>query len=100
MGLFRNRRKKDRGKTAADLHQEQPSQERSLHGDSPQEESPQQESPQQQSRFELAGPAVADPGAGRREVAAERRPNPDQPGWGRALGQELGRARESRPGQD
>jgi hypothetical protein len=70
MGLFRSRRKKSRGTAAADLHQDQ------------------------------TITAQADPGAARREVAAEQRPNPDQPGWGRALGQELGRARESRAGQD
>jgi hypothetical protein len=29
----------------------------------------------------------------RREVAAEERPNPDQAGWGRTIGQEISRAR-------
>jgi hypothetical protein len=36
----------------------------------------------------------------RREVTAEERPNPDQPGWGRTIGQEIGRARENRPSQE
>ena len=29
----------------------------------------------------------------RREVTAETRPNPDRPGWGRSIGQEIGKAR-------
>jgi hypothetical protein len=32
----------------------------------------------------------------RREVTAEARPDPDQPGWGRIAGQALGKAREDR----
>jgi hypothetical protein len=32
----------------------------------------------------------------RREVSAEARPNPDQPGWGRIAGQAIGKAREDR----
>lgn len=32
----------------------------------------------------------------RREVTAEARPNPDQPGWGRIAGQALGKSREDR----
>jgi hypothetical protein len=36
----------------------------------------------------------------RREVAAEARPNPDSPGWGQTLGQELGRARANRVSQE
>jgi hypothetical protein len=31
-----------------------------------------------------------------REVTAEARPNPDQPGWGQAIGQEIGKARGDR----
>lgn len=38
-------------------------------------------------------------GAARPEVTAEARPNPDQPGWGRVIGQEIGRAREDRASQ-
>ena len=36
----------------------------------------------------------------RREVTAEARPNPDQPGWGRTMGRAIGKAREDRAGQD
>ena len=36
----------------------------------------------------------------RREVTAEARPNPDQPGWGRTMGQAIGKAREDRSGQE
>jgi len=42
----------------------------------------------------------APPEIARREVSAEERPNPDQPGWGRTLGQEIGRARENRATRD
>jgi hypothetical protein len=37
--------------------------------------------------------------AARPEVTTEERPNPDQPGWGRILGEEIGRARENRASQ-
>jgi len=66
MGLFRNRGRKNREKAAAALLTEQTS-------------------------APKAPPEVA-----RREVNAEERPNPDQPGWGLTLGQEIGRARENR----
>ncbi len=36
----------------------------------------------------------------RREVSAEARPNPDQPGWGRTIGQQIGKARENRASQE
>jgi hypothetical protein len=36
----------------------------------------------------------------RREVTAEARPNPDQPGWGRTTGQAIGKAREDRARQE
>ncbi len=36
----------------------------------------------------------------RRQVTAEARPNPDQPGWGRTIGQEIGKAREDRPSHE
>jgi hypothetical protein len=35
----------------------------------------------------------------RREVTAKARVDPDQPGWGRAIGQEIARAREERSSQ-
>jgi hypothetical protein len=35
-----------------------------------------------------------------REVTAEARPNPDQPGWGRTIGKAIGKAREDRTGQE
>jgi hypothetical protein len=40
--------------------------------------------------------ATAPPEVARREVTAEPRPDPDQPGWGRIAGQALGKAREDR----
>jgi hypothetical protein len=35
-----------------------------------------------------------------REAAAEARPNPDQPGWGETIGQQIGKAREGRASQE
>jgi hypothetical protein len=64
MGLFRNRARKKREKAASGLAAEQPA------------------------------PVTTEPEVARREVTAEVRPNPDQPGWGRTLGQQLGKARE------
>ena len=55
MGLFRSRARKNREKAAAELLKEQ-------------------------TRTVKAQSEVA-----RREVAAEARPNPDQPGWGRTI---------------
>lgn len=43
--------------------------------------------------------AEAQPEAARPEVTAEARPNPDQPGWGQIIGQEIGRAREDHASQ-
>ena len=56
MGLFRGRAGKDREKAAAELVKEQ-------------------------ARTVNAQPVVA-----RREVKREARPDPDKPGWGRAIG--------------
>jgi len=36
----------------------------------------------------------------RQEVKFEARPNPDNPGWGRTVGQEIGKAREDRAGEE
>jgi len=70
MGLFRSRGRKNREKVAAELLKEQ-------------------------TRTATAQAEIA-----RREVTAEERPNPDQPGWGRTIGQEIGKARENRPMQE
>lgn len=69
MGLFRRKAKKSREEAAAGLLREQ------------------------------TGTAEAQAEAVRPAVTAEARPNPDQPGWGRVLGQEIGKARESRASQ-
>jgi hypothetical protein len=70
MGLFRSRARQKREKAAAKLLEEQI----------------------------RAAKAQAD--VARREVTAEARPNPDQPGWGRTTGQAIGNAREDRASQD
>ncbi|HSR84291.1 MAG TPA: hypothetical protein VLM11_08930 [Streptosporangiaceae bacterium] len=69
MGLFRFRGKKNREKAPAELVTEHPS------------------------------TVQAQPEATRRQVAAETRPNPDQPGWGRSIGQAIGKARDDRTSQ-
>lgn len=70
MGLFRSRARKNRAKATAELLEEQ-------------------------ARTARAQAEVA-----RREGTAEERPNPDQPGWGRTIGQEIGKAREGRPSKE
>jgi hypothetical protein len=70
MGLFRRRAKKDRGKAAAEPLKEQ-------------------------SRTAKAQTEVAP-----REATAEARPDPDQPGWGETIGQQIGKAREERASQE
>jgi hypothetical protein len=66
MGLFRSRVSRNRKKAAAELQEEQ------------------------------TGVGTAQGEAKRREVTAEARPNPDQPGWGRIAGQAIGKARDDR----
>jgi hypothetical protein len=70
MGLFRSRGRKNRGKPAATLLKEQ------------------------------TATAKTQTEAARREVTAEHRPDPDRPGWGRTIGQEIGKAREDRLSQE
>lgn len=70
MGLFRRKAKKNREKAAAELFREQT---RTV-----------------KAQGELA----------RRQVTVEARPNPDLPGWGQAIGQEIGKAREERASQE
>jgi hypothetical protein len=70
MGLFRSRARKRREKAAAESLKEQ------------------------------ATTAEAPAQVARRKVTAEERPDPDQPGWGLAIGQEIGKAREARPSQE
>jgi hypothetical protein len=70
MGLFRNRARKKREQAAPGLVEEQTT------------------------------PVAAQPEVARREVTAEARPNPDQPGWGRTLGQQIGKARADGSGRD
>jgi hypothetical protein len=70
MGLFRSRTKKKREKGAAEFP------------------------------AEPARAAGAQAEAVPREVTAEARPNPDEPGWGQAIGQQIGKAREDRASQE
>lgn len=66
MGLFRRRDRKKREKAAAELLKEQ------------------------------AKTAQAQAEVARREVTAEARPDPDQPGWGQTIGREIAKARQER----
>jgi hypothetical protein len=70
MGLFRRRAKKDRGKMAAEPLEEQ-------------------------SRTAKTQTDVTP-----RVATAEARPNPDQPGWGETIGQQIGKARDERASQE
>jgi hypothetical protein len=70
MGLFRRRVKKNREKAVAELLTEQTT--------------------TVKAQGKLA----------RRQVTVEARPNPDLPGWGQAIGQEIGKAREERASQE
>ena len=70
VGLFRGRATKDREEAAAELLKEQ------------------------------ARTAEAPAEVARGEVKFEARPNPDNPGWGRTVGQEIGKTREDRASQE
>jgi hypothetical protein len=70
MGLFRSRARKKREKAAAEVLKEQT----------------------------VTAGAQAD--VTHRAVTAEPRPNPDQQGWGRTIGQQIGKAREDRARQE
>ncbi len=72
MGLFRNRIRKNREKATAE----------------PLEKDDKQEEPEE------TGARTQEAETARREVTAEARPNPDQPGWGRIAGQAIGKPRE------
>jgi hypothetical protein len=85
MGLFRRRRRDKSGTATAGLLTEQTE--------------PATAQPEAQPEALPEALPEAQPEVPRREVTAEARPNPDQPGWGRALGQQIGRAREDRSSQ-
>jgi hypothetical protein len=70
MGLFRGGAGKNREKAPAELRKEQTS------------------------------TVQAQPQVARREAKYEARPDPDKPGWGLTIGQEIGKAREDRAGQE
>jgi hypothetical protein len=70
VGLFRGRARKDREEAPAGL-------------------------PEERARTVKAQAEVT-----RREVKFEARPNPDSPGWGRTVGQEIGKGREDRDSQE
>ena len=81
MGLFRGRAGKNREKVAAELPEEQAKTAAEL--------------PEEQTETVKAQPEVAP-----REVKYEARPNPDKPGWGLTIGQEIRKAREDRASQE
>jgi hypothetical protein len=70
MGLFHRRVKKNHEKAAAELLKEK------------------------------SATAKAQTEVAPREAAGEARPDPDRPGWGEAIGQQIGRIREERASQE
>jgi len=76
VGLFRGRARKDREEAAEPLEEAA-------------------EPLEEQARTVEAPTEVV-----RGEVKFEARPNPDNPGWGRTVGQEIGKAREDRASQE
>jgi hypothetical protein len=66
MGLFRSRARRNRQQVVAKPLEEQPS------------------------------AVTAQAEVTRRDVTPEARPDPDQPGWGRTIGQAIGKARDER----
>jgi hypothetical protein len=94
MDLFRSRAGKDREKTAAELPEQQTT---TTAAELPEQQTTTAaaELPEQQTTTVKAQPEAA-----RREAKYEARPDPDKPGWGRALGQEISRAREDRAGRE
>jgi hypothetical protein len=70
MGLFRRRAKKNRENAAAGLLEEQ------------------------------SETAKAQTEAAPREAAGEARPDPDRPGWGEIIGQQIGKNRGERASQE
>jgi hypothetical protein len=70
MGLFHRRAKKNREKAVAEPLKEQ------------------------------ATTAKAHTEAAPREAASEARPNPDQPGWGETIGQQIGKTGQARASQE
>ena len=85
MGLFRSRAKKNREKATAALP-----------------EQPTSVTLQETAALPEQPTSVTVPAAvsAHRETTAETRPDPDQPGWGRTLGQQIGQARGDRASQD
>jgi hypothetical protein len=93
MDLFR-RAGKDRENAAAELPEEQT---RKAASELPAEQTRKAaaELPEEQTTTVKAQPEAA-----RREAKYEARPDPDKPGWGRALGEEISKAREDRAGRE
>ena len=81
MGLFRRRGKKNREKAAFLAAQTKAAEEHA-----------------EVARREVTAEEQAE--VAHREVTAEERPNPDHPGWGQTIGQEIGRARANRISQE
>jgi hypothetical protein len=103
MGLFRNWRRKNREKAAAALVNEhtrtataQPVvASRDVAAEPPEVARRDVAAEPEVQRRDVAAEA---PQAARRQVTAEARPDPDKPGWGRTIGQQIGKAREDRSG--
>jgi len=99
MGLFRSRAKKNREKAAA--LREQPTSvtvpETAALAEQPTSTTVQETAAVPEQPTSVAVPAAV---SAHRETTAESRPDPDRPGWGRTIGQQIGKAHGNRPGQD
>src|SRR5215472_6827721 len=108
VGLFRGRARKDREEAATGLPKEQDGTVEAP-ADAAREEVLEEqagtvEAPADAAREEVleeqAGTVEAPADAARGEVKFEARPNPDNPGWGQTIGQEIGKTRQDRPSQE
>lgn len=79
MGLFHRRGKKNREKAAAE---------------------PLKEKSTTDTSTRPLTTAKAQTEVAPREAAGEARPDPDRPGWGEAIGQQIGKTREERASQE
>ena len=98
MGLFRGRAGEDGGEAPAGLLEEQAS------TVAAQPEVARQEAASEEAATglleEQASTVAAQPEVARREVKREARPDPNKPGWGLTIGQEVSKARGDRASQE
>jgi hypothetical protein len=104
MGLFRSRAKKNRENAAAALPEQQtrvPEQQTRVPEQQTRVPEQQTRVPEQQARVpEEPARVTVRAAAAPRETTAEARPDPDRPGWGRSLGQQISKGRDEPASQE